>query len=148
MEIVVVEIVREEGGAVFAGVVGTCIRPFPSDGLDEAFGLAIGLGAIGAGEEVVQAQLLAGGGEALGTVSGTPIGEDLLDEDAVSLVEGDGLMERGQDTGGLFIRKETGKSETGMVIDGDVERFGAGARVAVSSRSILTRLKTLSNQPE
>ena len=40
--------------------------------------------------------------------------------DAVSLVEGDGLVESGQDAGSFFIGKETGKSEAGMIIDGDV----------------------------
>jgi hypothetical protein len=49
----------------------------------------------------------------------------------MSLIEGDGLMEGGEDAGDFFIRKETGESEAGMVIDGDVEGFGAGAWIAV-----------------
>ena len=38
------------------------VGPFPGEGLDEALGLAIGLGPIGPGEEVEDAELLAGGG--------------------------------------------------------------------------------------
>ena len=53
--------------------------------------------------------------------------------DAMSLVEGDGLMESGEDTGSFFIWKETGKSDSRMVIDGDVERLDAGARVTMGA---------------
>ena len=133
VEIVVVEVEREEGSTVVTGVVGASISPLASEGLDEAFGLAVGLGAIGTSEEMADAQLLAGGGEENGAISGAAIGEDLLDEDAVSLVEGDGLMERGQDTGSFFIGKETGKSQSRMVINGDVERLGAGAGIAMGT---------------
>ena len=69
MEIVVMEVEGEEGGAVVTGVVGASISPLPSDGLDEAFGLAIGLGAIGFGEEMFEAQLVTGGGEKFGAIS-------------------------------------------------------------------------------
>ena len=65
VEIVVVEIEREEGGAVVAGVIRTSISPLASDGLDETFGLAIGLRTIGFSEEMLEAQLVAGGGEEL-----------------------------------------------------------------------------------
>jgi hypothetical protein len=91
VEIVVVEIEREEGGAVVRGVIRTSISPLASEGLDEAFGLAVGLGAIGTSEEMLDAQLEAGSGEELGAISGAAVGEDLLDEDAVSLVKSDGL---------------------------------------------------------
>ena len=65
VEIIVMEIEREESGAVGTGVVRASISPFAGDGLDEAFGLAVGLRAIGTGEEMAQAQLVAGSGEEL-----------------------------------------------------------------------------------
>jgi len=68
MEIVVVEIEWEEGSALVRGVVRTRISPLTSEGLDEAFGFAVGLGAIGFGEEMFEAQLLAGGGKEFGAV--------------------------------------------------------------------------------
>jgi len=46
VEVVVVEEEREAGGAVVGGFIGTAVGPFAGDGLDEAFGLAIGLRAI------------------------------------------------------------------------------------------------------
>ena len=65
VEIVVVEIEREEGGAVVTGVVRASVSPLAGDGLDEAFGLAVGLRAIGTSEEMADAQLVAGSGEEL-----------------------------------------------------------------------------------
>src|SRR6187397_655405 len=95
VEIVVVEIEREAGSAVVRGVVGPRISPLASDGLNEAFGLAVGLWAIGFGEEMFEAQLVAGSGKEFGTIGRTAIGEDVLDEDAVISVKGDGLVEGG-----------------------------------------------------
>ena len=56
-----------------------------------------------------------------------------MDVDAMSLIEGDGLMESGEDAGNFFIWKETGKGDSGMVIDGDMERLDPGARIAVGT---------------
>jgi len=133
VEIVVMEVEREESGAVITGVVGAGISPLAGEGLDEAFGLAVGLGAVGSCEEMADAQLEAGSGEELGTISRTAIGEDALDEDAVSLVKGDGLVEGGQNAGSFFIGKETGKSQAAVVVDGDVEGLDTGARIAMGT---------------
>ena len=65
MEIVVVKVEREEGSAVDTGVVRASVSPLAGDGLDEAFGLAVGLRAIGTSEEMADAQLVAGSGEEL-----------------------------------------------------------------------------------
>jgi len=111
VEIVVMKEAREELSAVVGGVVSTGISPFAGEGLDEAFGLAVGLRAIGAGEEMFEAQLAAGGGEAFGAVSGAAVGEDGLDGDAMILVEGDGLVECVQDTGRFLIGKKAGKGQ-------------------------------------
>ncbi len=130
MEVIVMKIERKEGGTMNTGVIGTSISPLAGDGLDEAFGLAIGLGAIRSGEAVLEAELLAGGGEEFGAVSGAAIGQEALDGNAMVLVKSDGLAERIQSTGDLFVREETGEGEAGMVVDGDMETFDAGAWVA------------------
>jgi len=133
VEVIVVEVEWEAGGAVVTGVVGAGVGPFAGEGLDEAFGLAVGLGAIGFGEEMLETELEAGGGKEFGAVGGAAIGEDGLDGDAVGLVKVEGLMEGGEDAGDFFIGKEGGKSEAGMVIDGDVEGFNACTWVAVGT---------------
>ena len=56
-----------------------------------------------------------------------------MDADAMSLIEGEGLMEGGEHAGSFFVWEERGKSETGMVIDGDVKGLGAGARIAMGT---------------
>ena len=133
MEVIVMEVEVEERSTVKAGVIRSCVSPLASDGLDEAFSLAIGLGAVRFCEEMLEAELLAGGGKKLGTVSGTTIGEEALDVDAMIGIEADGLEESVEDGGSLFIREEAGEGETGMVVNGDVQGLDTGARVAMSS---------------
>jgi hypothetical protein len=133
VEVIVMEEGSEEGGAVVRGVVGASVGPFAGDGLDEAFGLAIGLGSVGSGEGVLEAEFAAGGGEEFGAVGGAAVGEEAFDGDAVLVVEGDGLAEGVEDAGGLFIREEGGEGDTGVVIDGDMEGLGARAGIAMGA---------------
>jgi len=130
MEVIVVKIGIEEGSSMVAGEIGASISPFASDGLDEAFGLAIGLRAIGFGEEMGEAELAAGGGEEVGAVGGATIGEETLDVDVVSGEEVERLLESGEDAGESFVWEKTGEGEAAVVIDGDVEGFDAGAWIA------------------
>jgi hypothetical protein len=46
MEVIVMEVVREVSSALAARVIGASIGPLAGDGLDEAFGLAVGLRSI------------------------------------------------------------------------------------------------------
>ena len=131
MKIVVMEEEWEEGSAVVGGVVRTSVSPLAGDGLDEAFGLAVGLRSIRFGKEMLEAQLEAGGGKEFRAVGRAAIGEDALNGNAMSFVKGDGLAESVQDTGDFFIGKEAGKGHARIVIDGDVEGFGAGAGITV-----------------
>ena len=133
MEIVVVEVEREEGGAMVTGVVGAGVGPLAGDGLDEAFRLAIGLGAIRSGETMLDPELAASGGEEFGAVSGAAIREEALDGDAVVLVESEGLVESVQGAGDFFIGEKAGESEARVIVDGDVEGFDAGTGIAVGA---------------
>ena len=73
MEVVVIKIVGKEGSTMITGVVGPGIGPLAGDGLDEAFGFAIGLRPVGLGEEMLETELLAGSGEGFGTIGGAAI---------------------------------------------------------------------------
>jgi hypothetical protein len=55
--------------------------------------------------------LVAGGGEEFGTVSRALVREDGLDGDAVGFIEGNGLVEGGQDAGSFFIWEKGGKGQ-------------------------------------
>jgi hypothetical protein len=131
VEVIVMKIVVEEGSAMVGGVIGPGISPLAGDGLDEAFGLAIGLGPIRSGEEMLETELTAGSSKEFGTISRAAVGEEALDLDAVSRVKADGLLESVEDAGGLFVREETGKGEAGMVVDGGVEGLETGAGIAL-----------------
>ena len=56
-----------------------------------------------------------------------------MDLDAMNFVEVDGLVECGQDAGSFFIGKETGKSQAGMIVDGDMEGLDAGAGITMGA---------------
>jgi len=56
-----------------------------------------------------------------------------LDGDAVIFVKGDGLVEGGEDARSFFIWEEGGKSDAGVVINGDVEGLDARAWIAVGT---------------
>jgi len=44
MEVIVMKVVRKEGGSLVTGVIGAGISPLAGDGLNEALGFAVGLG--------------------------------------------------------------------------------------------------------
>ena len=133
MAVIVKEEVREEGSAVVTGVIRAGIGPFPGDGLDEAFGFAIGLGSIGPGEAMSDAESETGGGEVFGAVGRAAVGEEAADINPMDLVEGDGLVEGAEDCGDFFVWGEAGEGEAGVIVDGDVETFDAGAGAAAGA---------------
>ena len=133
MEVIVMKVMSKEGGTMVTGSIGSGVGPLAGEGLDEALGLAVGLGPIGSGEAVFAAEFLAGGGEEFGAISGAAVGEQALDLDAVELVKGEGLEQGVQGAGDFFVWEEAGEGEAGMVVDGDVEGLDAGAWIAVGA---------------
>src|SRR5947209_15574804 len=74
-------------GALGAVAVDRAVGPASEEGADEAFGFAVGLGAVGAGAEVPDPERPAGDRVERGAVSAAVVGEQLLDADAVTGVE-------------------------------------------------------------
>ena len=107
--------------------VGVSVGPLAEGGLDEALGLAIGLGGVGPGEAVLETEGGDGGAHGMGTIAGAIVGVAALGLDAVSGKESEGGMEEGDGTLGGFIGEELGKGEAGMVVDGDVQELPARA---------------------
>src|ERR1043166_3679455 len=102
----------------------------------------LGLRAIGFGEEVFDAELLAGSGEVAGAVGSATISEHALDGNPMSLVELDGLIKGGHHALDLLVGQETGKSQPGMIINGDVETFDSSAAIALRSITGGTHART------
>jgi hypothetical protein len=46
MIVIIEEEVRKVSSAVITGLIGTSVSPFASDGLNEAFGFAVGLRSV------------------------------------------------------------------------------------------------------
>ena len=124
---------EEVGISDAAGGVGFGVGPFFGEGLDEAFGFAVGLRAIGSGAFVLDAELEAFVGEGVGEVGGAVIGEDAFDVDTVCGVEGESLMEGADDAGDGLVVVDAGKAQSGVIVDGDVEGLVAGPFVAIGA---------------
>ena len=79
----VVEVIPEgqDSAPLIRVEIGVTVGPFAQGGLDEALGLAIGLGAIGAGEFLADAQAATGDPEGVGAEGRTVVGDHTLDGD-------------------------------------------------------------------
>ena len=130
MVVIVKKEVREIGGAMNTRLIEASISPFPGHRLDKAFGLAIGLRAIGLGEEMFDSKLLAGGSEVVRAVGNATIGEHALDGYSMSLVKFNGLMKSRHHTFDFLIGEQAGKSQLGVIINGDVQAFNSSAAIA------------------
>ena len=75
MPVVVMDPGVESVRALAGVLIGEAVSPFAQGGLDEALGLTVGLGPVGSGELVLQAQLLASLGKVLGAEGRPVVGE-------------------------------------------------------------------------
>ena len=77
-----------------------------------------------------EAELLAGRGKELGAVGGAAVSKHALTPNAVLGVEADGLMERVEHARDFLVRKKTGESESGVILNGNMQAFDSRAAVA------------------
>ena len=115
---------------------GCGIGPFADAALDEALGLAVGLGGIGPGSPVGDAVMVEGGGEQPASVGWAAVGHDAPDGDAVPPEAGEAAAQEGGDVLALA-GQQLRIGETRAVIDGDVQVFppqatACGAPVALA----------------
>jgi len=80
---------------------------------------------------VAQAESSAGGGEAVRAIAGAVVGHDAGDFDAVTGVPGDEASEEGGSGRGSFVSQNLGVSQSGGIVDGDVNELPAGASAAL-----------------
>jgi hypothetical protein len=107
---------------------GVC--PFSERGLNEALSLAVSLRGVRLDLDVLDAELLAGAGEGFGEIAAAIVGHDALDDDAEGFEVADGCEEESNGTFLLLVREDIGTGDTGMVVDGNVDEFPAGALAA------------------
>ena len=62
--------------------------------MDKALGLAIGLGRVRLGAQMLETKLLTSPGKGLGTIAGPVVGHDTLDRDTQARIVGDRGLEK------------------------------------------------------
>src|SRR5258706_12571406 len=87
---------------------GGGVGPFSERGLDEAFGISVGLGRIGLDPDVLDAKLLAGAGEGFREIAAAIVGHDAFDGDAEALEVSDRGEEEGDGAFLPLIREDVG----------------------------------------
>lgn len=88
-------VARDSASAALRGVVGSGIGPFAQGGVDEALSLSVGSGRVGLGEDVLNAEPLAGLTEGFRSIAGAVGGHDPLDGDAEACAIGDLRLDAG-----------------------------------------------------
>lgn len=112
------------------------VGPFAQRGLDEAFGLSIGLVRVGSREDMAQAEGFAGLPEGFGAVARAVVGHDAFDLDAEPGVIGQRGLEEGDRTFLLFVRHDLGEGEARGVVDCDMDELPAGAAMIALAAAI------------
>src|SRR5919109_4149213 len=133
--VVVVKPAVKGGDPVLVGSVDRAVGPAGEEGPDESFGLAVGLGAVGTGAKVADAEHATGDGMHRGAVAGAVVGHELLNGDAVLLIEADRASEERDHGGGLLVRERFGVGQAGAVIDRDVHAVEAN-RAALDASGV------------
>jgi len=116
-------------------MVGTTVGPFAQQGLDEAFGFAVGAGSIGSCPDVAQSHGLTGLGEAMRDVAGAVIRQQALDTNSSGGEPGNRSSQEGGRARCSLIFQNLRVSETGSVIDGNVDELPTDTSSALDSVS-------------
>ena len=120
--------------------------PFVDGGFDEAFRFAVGARRVGSGATVLESELVAGVGEAMGLVARAVIGEDASRNDAKPAEPAHGGSQEVRRTAFGLVRIHGREGEPGVVIDGDVQELGADAFDPISHLEA-PRLQPWPSQP-
>src|SRR3954466_14746282 len=127
MPIVLVQPDGQLGGSVGGVRIGLGVGPFAQRGLDEALGLAVCLGRIGLGPDVLEAVLAAGFADGVWAIAGAVGGHDPCDGDAEARIGGKGGFEEGDGAFLALVGQDPGEGDAGGVIEGDMDELPAGA---------------------
>src|SRR4029453_5326063 len=93
-------------GALGTGAVDSAVGPAAEQGADEALGLAVGLGSVGPGAQVTDAERAAGDRVDGRAVGGAVVGGQPLDLDAVALKERDRPAQEADGGGRLLVAED------------------------------------------
>src|SRR3954469_11313320 len=127
---------RQRSGAVIRGGVGLSVGPFAQGGLDKALGLAVCLGRIRLGPDVLETEIAAGAAEGLGAIAGAIVGHHTGNRDAEVRVVGDRGLEEGDRALLFLVRADLREGHPGGVVDADVDELPSDAPAFALTGSI------------
>jgi len=113
-------------------MVGTRIGPLPQGSLDESLGLSVGLGGVGSGSDVPEAEPFAGPREGEGFVARAVIGHDALHLDAEACVVSDGGFEEGDSAAPLLVFPDLAEGDARGIVDADMDELPTRALAAAA----------------
>ena len=127
LEVVVAEPTGQVGGPGRRAAIWQGVGPLAQQGLDEAFGLAVGLGRVRPGAEVAQAEHPAGLAKEARDVARAVVGHHALDPNAETLEPAQRPDEEAGDRPALLVRQDLDVGEPGGIVDRDVDELPACA---------------------
>lgn len=127
LKVVEAQVVIEGAGAPVRAAEGSRVGPFGEQRADHPLGLAVGLGAVGAGKALADPELQAGRGEDQRAIGPAVVREQSLDGDAVTGKPGDGAHEEGGGRLAQLVGQDLRVRQARVIVDGDVEALPADA---------------------
>src|SRR5882724_4330022 len=106
-------------------MIGLRIGPCAQAGLDEARGFAVGLGRIGLGPDVFEAESLAEPAEGNRSVAGAVVGHHSLDLDAEAFIVRQSGFEEGGGTALPLVGHDLGEGDARVVVDSNMDELPA-----------------------
>jgi len=108
-------------------LVEPSVGPFADGGLDEAFGFAVGAWRVQTRADRFDMECAAVCREAAGAETGTVIGQNAAHGDSQVGEVGHRLTEKFACRPSSFVRQHGGEGDAGVIVDGHIKKFPAGA---------------------
>src|SRR5579859_6724261 len=125
------EVSRQAGGTGGGVVERLGVGPLGQQGADEALRFAVGLGPVGARLAQADPQPRSGGHEQLRAIAATVVGEDALDGDALTGIEGHRPLQEGGGGGRCLVGQLLDVGQAAEVVDRHMDPVPADAAMAV-----------------
>jgi hypothetical protein len=132
--IVVVQPARQGCLPLEGAGIGPAVGPLPQQGLDEALGLAVGLGGVGPGPAVSDGQGVKRGGHDARAVAGAVVAQHALDPHAPPREPFDRAPQEAGDRLAALVEEDFGVGQAAAVIDRHVNVLPADAAAAAGPR--------------
>lgn len=123
LKVVEDQVVIEGPSSPVRAAEGSRVGPFSEQGPDHAFGLAVGLGTVGASKALTDPEFKTRGGEGLREVRAAVVRQEPLDRNAVAGEPGDGPHEERRGRFAQFVGQHLGLRQARVIVDGNVQEL-------------------------